>query len=160
MCPGSLLKSAIWPHRRDRPESATPPRPDTTRPSTEKDDPRGGRLARAATSSRGAAYEGAMEAIFAILIAVGLGYWADQHFGTEPVWLVVGAIVGFAAFVLRLFRMGKLIQAQAEGEEPTPQRSVASRPDDPDGILRAADRRPSGDMDRGGEQGEADAPDR
>ena len=117
---------------------------------------RGGRLARAATSSRGAAYEGAMEAIFAILAAVGLGYWADSYFGTEPRYLIVGAVLGFAAFVLRLFRMSKLVEEAAgsaieegsEGQETSAQRSVASRSDDGDRILPPANRRPSGDQDR------------
>jgi len=149
-------------------ETITPPVDDTTerrRREDEDEDVRGGRLARAATSGRGAAYEGAMEAIFAILISVGLGYWADQHFGTEPTWLIVGAVIGFAAFVLRLFRMGKLIQetgdeAAAEAPETSPQRSVASRSADSNGILGGADRRPSGDEDGDDERGETDAADR
>ena len=61
-----------------------------------------------------AAYQGALEAVFAILIAAGAGYWADQHFGTGPRWLIVGTILGFGSFVLRLFRMRKLF------EEPPP----------------------------------------
>jgi len=117
---------------------------------------RGGRLARAATSSRGAAYEGALEAIFSILIAVGLGYWADSHFGTSPRYLIVGAVLGFAAFVLRLFRMARLVdeasqsgfEAESESQESSAQRSVASRSETEDRILPPADRRPSGDQGR------------
>ena len=117
---------------------------------------RGGRLARAATSSRGAAYEGAMEAIFAILVGVGLGYWADSYFETGPRYLILGAVVGFAAFVLRLFRMSKLLEAAPEDaideattrQETSAQRSVASRSGDEDRILPPAKRRPSGDQDR------------
>jgi F0F1-type ATP synthase assembly protein I len=117
---------------------------------------RGGRLARAATSSRGAAYEGAMEAIFAILVGVGLGYWADSYFETGPRYLILGAVVGFAAFVLRLFRMSKLLEAAPEDaideaptrQETSAQRSVASRSGDEDRILPPANRPPSGDQDR------------
>ena len=83
----------------------------------DKEVKRGGRLARAATTGRGAAYEGAMEAIFSILVAVGLGYWADSHFGTGPRYLITGAVIGFAAFVLRLIRMRKLVDAAAEAAE-------------------------------------------
>lgn len=47
-----------------------------------------------------------MEAVLAVPIAVGFGYWADTHFGTSPRYLLVGAVIGFCAFVLRLVRMG------------------------------------------------------
>ena len=65
------------------------------------------RLERMATRGGGGAYEGAFEAVGAILIATLLGYWFDQHYETEPAGLLVGAVVGFAAFVLRLVRLGK-----------------------------------------------------
>jgi F0F1-type ATP synthase assembly protein I len=65
---------------------------------------------------RGArAYQAALEAVFAIPIAGGLGYWADRHFGTAPILLLVGLVLGFASFVLRLARMRKLV------EEPSPE---------------------------------------
>ena len=57
-----------------------------------------------------AAYQGALEAVLAIVIAAGVGYWADQRFGTQPRWLIVGTCIGFAAFVLRLFRMRTLFE--------------------------------------------------
>jgi len=38
---------------------------------------------------------------------MGIGYWADRHFGTSPLYLLIGTAVGFAAFVLRLFRLGR-----------------------------------------------------
>ncbi|MBW2230394.1 MAG: AtpZ/AtpI family protein [Deltaproteobacteria bacterium] len=71
------------------------------------------RLQKVAGSTRsveGSAYQGAVEATFAIVIAALLGYWADQQFGTSPLWLIVGVVVGFAAFVMRLMRMAKLVQ--------------------------------------------------
>ncbi|MDG2332811.1 MAG: AtpZ/AtpI family protein [Myxococcota bacterium] len=53
----------------------------------------------------GAGYQGAVEAALAIPIGSGLGHLADQQWGTEPVGLYIGLVVGFGAFVLRLFRM-------------------------------------------------------
>lgn len=59
---------------------------------------------------QGIAYQGATEAFVAILIAMGIGYWADQRFGTSPLYLLIGTVVGFAAFVLRLVRLGRQVQ--------------------------------------------------
>ena len=120
----------------------------------------GGRLGRAATSNQGAAYEGAMEAVLAILISVGLGYWADSHFGTGPLWLAVGAVIGFAAFVLRLLRMNGLVQEAAEAAETQPQRSVAERSEGNETILGGTDRRASGDDERPTETPGTDPADR
>lgn len=101
-----------------------------------------------------------MEAVFAIVIAMGLGYWVDTYFESSPWGLVAGAVLGFAAFVMRLLRMNALVQASGEAEETSPQRSVASRPTETNGILGGADRRPSGDSGREGETDEADEGDR
>ena len=66
---------------------------------------------------RGAkAYQAALEAVFAIPIAGGLGYWADTRFGTAPILLFVGLALGFATFVVRLARMRKLMEEQSEEE--------------------------------------------
>jgi F0F1-type ATP synthase assembly protein I len=59
-----------------------------------------------------AAYQGALEAVFAIVIGIGGGFWADQHFGTAPRWMIVGTCLGFGSFVLRLWRMRKLVEGQ------------------------------------------------
>jgi F0F1-type ATP synthase assembly protein I len=59
---------------------------------------------------QGAAYQGALEAVFAILIASGLGYWADGRLGTSPWLLLLGVVIGFGSFVLRLFRLGRQLQ--------------------------------------------------
>jgi F0F1-type ATP synthase assembly protein I len=61
-------------------------------------------------------YQGALEAVFAIPIAGGLGYWADSRFGTDPVLLIVGLALGFATFVVRLARMRKLVEEQSKEE--------------------------------------------
>jgi F0F1-type ATP synthase assembly protein I len=68
------------------------------------------RIAKSSRSREGSAYQGAMEAVFAIVIASLAGYWADEHFGTTPRWLIVGVIIGFASFVLRLLRMADLVE--------------------------------------------------
>jgi len=67
-----------------------------------------------------AAYQGALEAVLAIVITAGIGFWADQRFGTAPRWLILGTCLGFAAFVLRLFRMRKLFEDPAPGNEARP----------------------------------------
>ena len=77
-----------------------------TNENTEKD-PRSRRR-------QGLAYQGAFEAVFAILIAVGLGYLADDHFGSSPIGLLVGVAIGFGAFVLRLIRLGRSLQPSGD----------------------------------------------
>ncbi|HKK50810.1 MAG TPA: AtpZ/AtpI family protein [Myxococcota bacterium] len=86
------------------------------------------RLKRAASrSTGGSAYEGAFEAVGSILISTGLGYWFDQSQGTTPVGLLVGASIGFAAFVLRLVRLGKTLQAE-QAEQAAEQGEQAEQP--------------------------------
>ena len=72
------------------------------------------RLKRMASRAGGSAYEGAFEAIGAMLISMFAGYWVDQRFETEPTGVLVGAVVGFAAFVLRLVRLGRKLHADQE----------------------------------------------
>ena len=67
-----------------------------------------------ASRAGGSAYEGAFEAIGAMLISMFTGYWVDQRFETEPTGVLVGAVVGFAAFVLRLVRLGRKLHADQE----------------------------------------------
>jgi F0F1-type ATP synthase assembly protein I len=62
-----------------------------------------------------AAYQGALEAVFAIVIGIGVGFWADKRFGTEPRWLIVGTCIGFGSFVLRLWRMRRLFEDAPPG---------------------------------------------
>ena len=85
------------------------------------------RMAGQAGSTAGSAYQGAMESVLAIVIAVGIGYWVDARFDTSPRGLLIGAVIGFAAFVLRLVRMGKLVQKQSGPEAPAVLRQDASR---------------------------------
>ena len=68
-------------------------------------------------SRQAAAYQGAFEAVFAILIAAVLGDLADDHFGTAPRYLLVGFAIGFASFVLRLVKLGRTLQNSAPDAE-------------------------------------------
>ncbi len=66
---------------------------------------------RKATARRqGLAYQGSFEAVTAILIAAGIGYWIDARYQTSPYGLLLGTIVGFSAFVLRLLRLGRQLE--------------------------------------------------
>lgn len=78
---------------------------DATGDANEEHDEQGRRGRRQA-----AAYQGAAEAVFAILIGGGIGYWADARFDTGPRYLLVGIAVGFCSFVLRLVRLGRRLQ--------------------------------------------------
>jgi F0F1-type ATP synthase assembly protein I len=85
--------------------------------------PRGPRLPKRPSPSSGErrlqtrAYEGAFEAVIAIIAAVGLGYWADTYLDSSPIGLIVGAVIGFAAMVLRLLRLGKELGISEPSDE-------------------------------------------
>jgi ATP synthase protein I len=63
----------------------------------------------------GAAYQGAFEAVFAIVIGAGIGFALDRRFETDPWGVLLGIGLGFGAFVLRLVRLGRAMQ-EAERE--------------------------------------------
>jgi F0F1-type ATP synthase assembly protein I len=65
-------------------------------------------------------YQGAVESVFAIPVGVGFGWLADHQFESAPIGILVGAAIGFAAFVLRLVRLGKDMQAETETAETPP----------------------------------------
>lgn len=52
-----------------------------------------------------ATYQAAFEAVLAVPISTGFGYWIDHTYDTSPVGLGIGAVIGFAAMVLRLVKM-------------------------------------------------------
>ena len=79
--------------------------------------PGSGRLTRAAAASGSSAYQAVFEAVGSILLACGIGYWVDRRFDTAPVGVLVGAVIGFGAFVLRLLRLGKEIHPVDENQQ-------------------------------------------
>ncbi|MCC6640920.1 MAG: AtpZ/AtpI family protein [Deltaproteobacteria bacterium] len=69
-----------------------------------------------------AAYQGAVEAVLAVVIATLVGYWVDGRLGTSPAFLLLGLALGFAAFFVRLWRMRDLMSGP-RGEGPGPPES-------------------------------------
>jgi len=55
----------------------------------------------------GRAYQAAFEAVIAVVVAGAAGGFADQRFGTAPILLLLGVLLGFGTFVLRLVRLMK-----------------------------------------------------
>lgn len=53
----------------------------------------------------GRAYQAAFEAAIAVVVGGAAGGFADQRFGTAPLLLLMGVLLGFGAFVLRLVRL-------------------------------------------------------
>ena len=68
-------------------------------------------------SRQGLAYQGAFEAVVAILIAAGIGLWIDGRYDTSPWGLLIGTVVGFTSFVVRLLRLGKRLHEAEPGED-------------------------------------------
>jgi len=73
----------------------------------------------AAKRSMASAYQGAIEAVVAMVFCALAGWWIDGRFGSEPIGLFVGMGIGFAAFLLRLLRikapgLGRASAAPAE----------------------------------------------
>ena len=63
-------------------------------------------------NKKGAAYQGALEAVLAVLIATAIGYWVDTRLDSSPVGIFVGAAFGFVAMVVRLVRMRSLFEPE------------------------------------------------
>ena len=80
-------------------------------------DPQHEKESQAGQSRRqGAVYQGAFEAVIALLIAVCLGYWLDGVFDTAPVLLLLGTAIGFASFTVRLIRLGRWMRDENSGD--------------------------------------------
>lgn len=76
------------------------------------------RVKRAAASAAGDAYQGAFEAVMAVLVGAGFGYWVDRRWETTPYGVIVGVVIGFAAMVLRLLRMRDELPPPPAGAGP------------------------------------------
>jgi F0F1-type ATP synthase assembly protein I len=73
----------------------------------------------------GKAYQRALEAVLAIPIGIGIGYFVDGRLESSPIGLVIGAVLGFAAFVRRLVSMRSLVEsevAEAAAKDSKPER--------------------------------------
>ena len=92
------------------------------------------RLKRAAAAAGSEAYQGAFEAIGSVLIAGGIGYWVDWRWETTPVGLLIGVVLGFAAMVLRLVRLGRELDPAATGSDAEATRPTEGWPEDDRGI--------------------------
>ena len=57
------------------------------------------------SKQQSASYQGAFEAVLAVPIAIGIGYWCDGQFDSAPIGLLAGTVIGFAAMLLRIVRM-------------------------------------------------------
>ena len=90
------------------------------------------RLQHKPVGEMGSAYQGAMEAVLSIVIALLLGWWADGAFETAPWGMVVGATIGFAAFVLRLSRLRPAEEPPSAQDGGAPMGSDAGSPEEPD----------------------------
>lgn len=69
------------------------------------------------------AYQGAVEAVVAVVFCAIVGHWADRRFDSEPWGLFIGLLIGFAAFFVRLWRMRSLMETGAPpggGDDASP----------------------------------------
>ncbi len=80
----------------------------------------GGDLRDPVMRQKSLAYQGVVEAVGALLLCLGAGYFADEHWQSSPAGVVIGLLIGFSAFVLRLVRLGRAWSAeqQISNEQP------------------------------------------
>ena len=79
---------------------------------------------RSTKRSMASAYQGAIEAVAAMVMCALAGWWIDGRLDSGPIGLFVGMGIGFAAFLLRLLR----IQAPTLGRAVPPGTQEAARP--------------------------------
>jgi F0F1-type ATP synthase assembly protein I len=63
------------------------------------------RLGKQLSKEQSATYQAAFEAVLAVPIAVGFGWWCDTQFESAPIGMLIGVGIGFAAMLLRIVRM-------------------------------------------------------
>ena len=68
----------------------------------------------------GKAYQRAVEAVLAIPIGIGIGYFVDGRLESSPIGLMIGAALGFAAFVRRLVSMRSLVESAPPSQDGAP----------------------------------------
>jgi len=57
------------------------------------------------------------EMTVATLLGAGIGYWADQFFGTKPWGIVMGVVFGGAAGMLNVYRAAQVMTEELEKED-------------------------------------------
>jgi F0F1-type ATP synthase assembly protein I len=67
------------------------------------------------------AYQGAIEAVLAVVICALAGYWIDSRFGSAPWGIFGGMGLGFAAFMVRMWRLRALMTPQPDDETRKPE---------------------------------------
>jgi F0F1-type ATP synthase assembly protein I len=78
------------------------------------------RAPRTAQQRMASAYQGAIEAVLAVVICTGGGYWIDTRFETAPVGLFVGLALGFTSFLVRLWRLrGLMVEPTNDSDDET-----------------------------------------
>lgn len=63
------------------------------------------RLGKQLSKEQSATYQAAFEAVLAVPISTGFGWWCDTQFESAPVGMLIGVGIGFAAMLLRIVRM-------------------------------------------------------
>ena len=48
--------------------------------------------------------------------SIGLGYWADDRFGTLPVFVIIGAVFAFVFSMYAVYRLVLPVMNKEEGE--------------------------------------------
>lgn len=76
------------------------------------------------------AYQGAIEAVVAMVICALAGYWIDGRLGSGPVGLFVGMGIGLAALVVRLLRIQAPNLGRPELEPPAAGGAQGGRAED------------------------------
>ena len=69
-----------------------------------------GRSVRALSDYLGIGFQIAASFVFFVLI----GYWGDQQFGTSPILLLAGVVVGMVGMVLVLLKVVKSANAETD----------------------------------------------
>lgn len=108
----------------------------------------------AAKRGMASAYQGAIEAVVAMVICALAGWWIDRRLGSEPWGLFVGMAFGFAALLLRLLRIKTPTIGRAE---PVPRDDEGDRDRDWSSVL-TPDRDPDHEQDRDGDEESGGAP--
>ncbi|MBT39810.1 MAG: AtpZ/AtpI family protein [Myxococcota bacterium] len=68
-----------------------------------------------------------MEAGLGVIVSMGLGLWADSHFGTSPLWLFVGLGVGVGSFALRITQVVRKTSGIAQHDRQPPPEQTSER---------------------------------